>query len=109
MNKPLIIFNRDSITNEQQIFMYDIPSKSVSHLSGELSTKFVNIAEENESAQDENGKITEQIDRIDTDIEPDVDSSDVVEKIVDLNGKPLSEEKNEGVLINSGYSVIKND
>lgn len=91
--------------------MYDISSKSVSHLSGELSSKFVNVAEENANAQDDSGiPITSQIDRIDT-IEPEVDSSDTVETIVDLSGKPVSADgKGENqVLISSGYSVIKNE
>lgn len=92
--------------------MYDIASKSVSHLSGELSSKFVNVAEENANAKDESGiPITSQIDRIDTDIEPDFDSTENVETMVNLSDEPLSSEaKGENqILISSGYSVIKNE
>lgn len=32
--------------------MYDIPSKTVTRLKGELSTAFVNVAESNANAQD---------------------------------------------------------
>jgi hypothetical protein len=87
--------------------MYDVASKSVSHLNGELSTKFVNVAEENANAQDESS--LSQIDRIDTDIEPD--SSDTVETVLNLSGNPVSydEKKENQVLISSGYSVIKNE
>lgn len=87
--------------------MYDVSNKSVSHLSGELSAKFVDVAEENAATQDENGRpIAEQIDRIDE----GVDSSDIIETVVDLNGTPVSDEKGDNqVLINSGYSVIKSE
>jgi hypothetical protein len=103
---------RDAITSEQEIFMYDITSKSVSLLSGEISSKFVNVAEENAAAQDENGSsIAEQIDRIDAEIEPEVDSSDIVETIVNVDGTPLSSnaKSDNQVLISSGYSNIKNE
>lgn len=86
--------------------MYDIVSKTVSHLNGELSSKFVNIADENA----ENGSsLSERIDRIDTDFEPDVDSSDIVETVVNLDGTPVNEKTDNQVLISSGYSVIKNE
>jgi hypothetical protein len=93
--------------------MYDITSKSVSLLSGEISSKFVNVAEENAAAQDENGSsIAEQIDRIDTEIEPEVDASDIVETVVNFDGTPVSSNQakyDNHVLINSGYSNIKNE
>ena len=91
--------------------MYDIVSKSVSHLNGELSSKFVDVAEDNATAQDENGgSIAEQIDRIDTEIEPEAESSDIVETVVNLDGSPVNpnEKSDNQVLISSGYSVIKN-
>jgi hypothetical protein len=96
--------------------MYDIATKTVSRLSGELSSKFVNVAEENATAQDENGSlITEQIDRIDEDIASEEDQesepSNIVESVVTLDSQP--EEQSGGadnkVLISSGYSVIKNE
>ncbi|XP_052859853.1 histone-lysine N-methyltransferase 2D-like [Anopheles cruzii] len=37
--------------NEQEIFMYDIATKGVTHLSGELSSAFVRVAEENAQTQ----------------------------------------------------------
>ncbi|XP_073813536.1 uncharacterized protein [Musca autumnalis] len=37
---------------EQEIFMYDISTGEVNKLNGELSSKFVNVAEENASAED---------------------------------------------------------
>jgi hypothetical protein len=97
--------------------MYDVLTKSVNRLSGELSSKFVNVAEENATAQDENGFLTEQIDRIDTDIEDDSEAepSNIVETIVspnhdinsngNENGSSSSSSSNSKVIISSGYSV----
>lgn len=39
-------------SKEQEIFMYDIISGEVNKLNGELSSKFVNVAEENASTED---------------------------------------------------------
>lgn len=90
--------------------MYDIPTKSVNRLSGELSSKFVDVAEDNATAQDENGSlIAEQIDRIDEDIEDsEAEPSNIVESVVNVDGSSLVEPENK-VLISSGYSVIKNE
>lgn len=90
--------------------MYDIPTKSVNRLSGELSSKFVDVAEDNANAEDEHGTlIAEQIDRIDEDIEDsEPESSDIVESVVSLDDETPVEEENR-VLISSGYSVIKNE
>ncbi|KAG5677914.1 hypothetical protein PVAND_007630 [Polypedilum vanderplanki] len=116
LQSVVLLVTKDNLTNEQEIYMYDIATKSVSRLSGELSSKFVNVAEENAAAQDENGSLmAEQIDRIDTNIEEDQEAepSNIVESIASLDAKPEEEEKSiEGenkVLISSGYSVIKND
>lgn len=93
--------------------MYDIPTKSVNRLSGELSSKFVDVAEDNAHAEDENGTlITEQIDRIDENIEYDEEAepSEIVESVVSLDGNsPVEQEPENKVLISSGYSVIKNE
>lgn len=96
--------------------MYDIGSKTVNRLSGELSSKFVNVAEENATAEDENGSlIAEQIDRIDTDIDDSEDneaeSSNIVETVVRLDNNKIPEETNpeHQVLINTGYSSIKSE
>ena len=94
--------------------MYDIPTKSVNRLSGELSSKFVDVAEDNANAEDANGSlITEQIDRIDENIEDDEydsepEPSNIVESVVSLDDETPVEEENK-VLISSGYSVIKNE
>lgn len=79
--------------------MYDISNKSTSHLNGNLSQKFVDVAEENSNAQD----------RIDRNSE--FDESVIDETVVNFNGKPIdsSKKKKNEVLITSGYSVIKND
>lgn len=47
-------FNRND-EDEQEIFMYDIATKAVSKLNGELSSAFVRVAESNASAQDLDG------------------------------------------------------
>jgi len=94
--------------------MYDIPTKSVNRLSGELSSKFVDVAEDNANAEDEHGSlITDQIDRIDEDIydnfeDSESEPSDIVESVVSLDDETPVEEENK-VLISSGYSVIKNE
>uniref|UniRef100_A0A336LJT7 CSON008465 protein n=1 Tax=Culicoides sonorensis TaxID=179676 RepID=A0A336LJT7_CULSO len=41
--------------NDQEIFMYDIPTKAVNKLSGELSSAFVSVAEENATTHDIDG------------------------------------------------------
>uniref|UniRef100_T1GIX1 Uncharacterized protein n=1 Tax=Megaselia scalaris TaxID=36166 RepID=T1GIX1_MEGSC len=47
-------------SNEQEIFMYDISNGSVNKLSGELSTAFVKVAEENSSTENlENASLYE--------------------------------------------------
>lgn len=40
-------------TNGQEIYMYDIGTRIVSRLKGELSSAFVNVAESNANAQDD--------------------------------------------------------
>lgn len=90
--------------------MYDIPTKSVNRLSGELSSKFVDVAEDNATAQDESESLTpDQIDRIDDDVDDsEAEPSNTVEAILDVNGSEPLEPENK-VLISSGYSVIKNE
>lgn len=89
--------------------MYDIISKTVNRLSGELSSKFVNVAEEN--IFDDGTSIADQIDRIDTSVEDDSvgEPSNIMETIVKLNSNSTSENTENKVLISSGYSVIKNE
>lgn len=45
--------NHRNETNGQEIYMYDIGTRIVSRLKGQLSTAFVNVAESNASAQDD--------------------------------------------------------
>lgn len=40
-------------TNGQEIYMYDIGTKTVNRLKGELSSAFVNVAEANANAQED--------------------------------------------------------
>ncbi|XP_061390076.1 uncharacterized protein LOC133325306 [Musca vetustissima] len=48
----LLVAEPSSTSTEQEIFMYDISTGEVNRLNGELSSKFVNVAEENASAED---------------------------------------------------------
>uniref|UniRef100_A0A1A9ZDZ7 ADF-H domain-containing protein n=1 Tax=Glossina pallidipes TaxID=7398 RepID=A0A1A9ZDZ7_GLOPL len=48
----LLVTKDDSSGAEQEIFMYDIASGVVNKLNGELSSTFVNVAEENASSED---------------------------------------------------------
>lgn len=85
--------------------MYDIISKTVSRLSGELSSKFVDVAEEN--IFDDGATIS---DRIDESVDDAIaEPSEIVESVVSLES-PIAEEQPENkVLISSGFSVIKNE
>ncbi|CRK92786.1 CLUMA_CG006307, isoform A [Clunio marinus] len=117
----VLLVTKDSNTHEQEIYMYDITSKTVSQLNGELSSKFVDVAEEN--VFDDESSIAEQIDRIDEDIDDnDGDASEnvetietapsnIVESVVKVDNTPptSSESVDNKVLISSGYSVIKNE
>lgn len=103
--------DRDSITNEQEIFMYDIISKSVNRLSGELSSKFVDVAEDNFFGSESS---SEKIDRIDESVEDDAEAapSSIVESVVKLDSKPVKKDEKEPenkIDISSGYSVIKSE
>lgn len=87
--------------------MYDIISKTVNRLSGELSSKFVDVAEENIF-----GEGATIADRIDESVEDDAvaEPSEIVESVVSIDNSPVaSEEPENQVLISSGYSVIKNE
>lgn len=87
--------------------MYDIISKTVSRLSGELSSKFVDVAEENifegEAAVS---------DRVDSSVEDEAVAapSENVESVVKLDSSPVAiKEPENQVLISSGYSAVKNE
>lgn len=97
--------------------MYDIISKTVSRLSGELSTKFVDVAEEN--IFDETSSASDQIDRIDESIDEDSEAeaeaeaapSNIIESVVNLDSSPITkdDQPENKIDISSGYSVIKSE
>lgn len=88
--------------------MYDIPTQTVNKLNGELSTAFVNVAEENATAQDAETTTNPEEDfteSIDTFQE---EPSNIVETYVKFEGNQ-DKEVEPKIQINSGYSVIKNE
>lgn len=110
--------------------MYDIASKSINKLNGELSTKFVNVAEENAKTHDidkstisETGvleKISDhhhmnEDDDDDDNNDDDYTNSDnlTTEIVTTISGSDdtknaISQNKYDTkILISSGYSVIK--
>lgn len=117
--------------------MYDIPTKAVSKLSGELSSSFVKVAESNASAQDlesvaitDSGIIEQMPNKIQTteetttipssaekDMDMDMEDSDAegsehLETVVKYEPVPVPDAKakpsfENKVMISSGYSVIK--
>lgn len=115
-------------TNGQEIYMYDIGTKIVSRLKGELSTAFVNVAESNVNAQEED--INEKnVTFIDTGIYekmPTMDSDNEKITIIQAHSssntnhqdQPIFRRNNAATVksrsddtsrisISSGYSVIK--
>ncbi|XP_017125427.1 putative mediator of RNA polymerase II transcription subunit 12 [Drosophila elegans] len=48
----LLVTKSTDASAEQEIFMYDIGTGSINRLNGELSSTFVNVAEENASSED---------------------------------------------------------
>ncbi|XP_075167146.1 uncharacterized protein LOC142239252 [Haematobia irritans] len=48
----LLVAKSSDSSTEQEIYMYDIATGEVNRLNGELSSKFVNVAEENASTED---------------------------------------------------------
>ncbi|XP_063698076.1 uncharacterized protein LOC134829014 [Culicoides brevitarsis] len=54
MQSVVLLVTKNS-DGEQEIFMYDIATKKVNKLSGELSSAFVNVAESNATTQDIDG------------------------------------------------------
>lgn len=97
--------------------MYDISTQHVNKLSGELSSAFVNVAEENARAQDienvsiSDSGIVEQMVPNSTDennaseaFDSDSEPSGVIETFV----RPPADfhQHQNDIVINSGYSVI---
>jgi hypothetical protein len=90
--------------------MFDIISKTVSRLSGELSSKFVDVAEEN--IFDDSTSISDRIDEsVESSEDAEAEASEVVESVFKPDSSPVSsiQEPENKVLISSGYSVIKNE
>lgn len=105
--------------------MYDISSQRVNKLSGELSSAFVNVAEENANAQDiENVSISDsgiieqmmagqnpktfENDQDENSASENFDSDSQASGIIEAFMKPpenFNQTENK-VVINSGYSVI---
>jgi len=124
LQSVVLLVTKDINDDNKEIYMYDISLQRVNKLSGELSSAFVNVAEENASAQDmdnvslSDSGIVEQmsakIDRSDEnsgaerfDDESDHESQQPSE-IVSTYIKPNDDEKQNvnQIVINSGYSVI---
>lgn len=120
----MFFLNSRNEIDEKEIYIYDISTQRVNRLSGELSTGFVNVAEENSNAQDienisiSDSGIVEQMtaNRRSDDFGDDNDAAEsfdddsesepsgriqtVVQAPSNFNGQ---ENK---IVINSGYSVI---
>lgn len=96
--------------------MYDIGTRVISRLKGELSTAFVNVAESNVNAQDDDIN-NESVTLIDTGIHEigihEMDSENEKITIIQANSygsKPSrrnDSKDTERISISSGYSVIK--
>ncbi|EAT37496.1 AAEL010518-PA, partial [Aedes aegypti] len=113
--------------DDQEIFMYDIGTKAVTHLNGELSQAFVKVAEENAQTQNleelpvVDSGIVEQMgagakDRQseeassyeeDADLEAESDEQAEASEQKPIYVYPINS-KYRRVQINSGYSNIKN-
>lgn len=112
--------------NGQEIYMYDIGTRSISRLKGELSSAFVNVAESNANAQDDDIN-NESVTLIDTNIHEKMTAMDSEnEKITIIHAnsygpkasRPIfrrdsststntNKEDMKKISISSGYSVIK--
>lgn len=82
-------------TNGQEIYMYDIETKLVNRLKGELSTAFVNVAESNANAQDEETD--------DSDVTVSLTDSGIFEKMPTMNSE------NEKITIIEAQSALTRD
>ncbi|XP_037034655.1 uncharacterized protein LOC119073358 [Bradysia coprophila] len=124
LQSVVLLVTQDNNDNAKEIYMYDIGLQRVNKLSGELSSAFVDVAEENASAQDMDNvslsdsgiieQMSTKISRSDEnsgaenfDDESDHESQQASE-IVSTYIKPTAEEKENvnQIVINSGYSVI---
>lgn len=118
-------------TDDKEIFMYDIATQNANRLSGDLSSAFVNVAEENANAQDiDNSAISDSgiVQQMAAQRRSDDDVNDAAEEfdaigvqseqvpVVAVAGPVLASRggpnathqllSGNQVQINSGYSVI---
>ncbi|GLV39793.1 uncharacterized protein CBL_08141 [Carabus blaptoides fortunei] len=95
--------------DDKEIFMYDVASKTVSKLSGELSSAFVEAAESNVN-EDDIELLPDASEIIETRISSDLDdsASNIIERFVDISNNDdlsLSASNSENIiLVSSGYS-----
>lgn len=113
--------------------MYDIVSKTVSRLSGELSSKFVDVAEENifdestsidrmdvgfsdeDSQADPSENVEESLEAEPSQIVESIEEklqaepSEIIESIVKPEDSPPAQQPENKIDISSGYSVIKSE
>lgn len=107
--------------DEKEIYMYDISTQKVNKLSGELSSAFVSVAEENANAQDiENISISDSgiVEQMVSNSASNSDENDASE-MYDSDSQPsglietfvrppvnFNQKAENKIVINSGYSVI---
>lgn len=122
-------FRNPQNNTDKEIFMYDIASKTVNRLSGELSSAFVNVAEANAATEDiDKATVVDSgiIQQMDSEGRPEEDvfeeesttpfpTDDPMESaasdIIESRAEPdiILEDPSDmhDVVISSGYSVIK--
>ncbi|XP_013196688.2 bromodomain-containing protein 4 [Amyelois transitella] len=104
----LLVTGNEEDTGDREIYMYDISSGNINKLNGELSTAFVEAAENNSLSKDieklaiEGNGVPERFDKDDV----TADGSENVPFLVDLSGLSLDQDSNQ-VSISSGYSKTK--
>lgn len=112
---------RNEDDGSKEIYMFDIATQRVSKLSGELSSAFVNVAEENANAQDiENSSMSDSgivehmapqsrngddNDAAETSDDPDDSEAEPSHLFESIVAAPPGFAANN-IQINSGYSVI---
>uniref|UniRef100_A0A182YNU5 Uncharacterized protein n=1 Tax=Anopheles stephensi TaxID=30069 RepID=A0A182YNU5_ANOST len=110
--------------DEQEIFMYDIATKGVTHLSGELSAAFVQVAEENAKTQNfdevpivDSGIVEQMETKSSSESSPDYgagsyaltssEEQDDQAQASERKAIYVYPENYRGLEVNSGYSNIK--
>ncbi|XP_059059690.1 bromodomain-containing protein 4B [Achroia grisella] len=106
----LLVTGNDKTSGDREIFMYDISSGNVNKLNGDLSSAFVDAAENNSISKDieklaiEGDGTPEEFGKGDDEV---ADGSENVPLLVDLSGLSLDQENSNQVSISSGYSKTK--